>query len=185
MIDPSLVEPEALRPLRRTEYARLVDLGCFDEERVELLYGMVVRMSAKGPVHDAVIQRLNEILVLALQGRAAVRIQSAFAATDASQPEPDVAVVPPGDYDDGHPSEAWLIVEVADTSLLRDRGKARLYAEAGVNEYWLVDIQHGLVEVHTDIVDAVYTRVTPYRPGDSIRPQRFPDVEVRVSQMLR
>ncbi len=181
----TMIDPAAVRPLRRVEYERLVQAGCFDDERVELLDGMVVRMSAKGPTHDAVIQRLTEMLVLRLAGRAAVRIQSAFAATDSSEPEPDVAVVPPGDYDEGHPTEAWLIIEVADSSLVRDRGKARLYAEAEVAEYWLVDIPHRLVEVHTDVVDGAYTRVAPYRAGDSIPMRRFADVTVEVSRILR
>lgn len=96
MIDPSLLTPDRLRPLRRVEYDRLVEMGAFEGQRVELLYGMVVAMSPHGPPHDSSIEELNELLVRALAGRARVRIQFAFAASDGSEPEPDVAVVPKG-----------------------------------------------------------------------------------------
>lgn len=186
MIEPYRLSPEAVRPLRRVEYERLVLLGCFENERVELLYGTVVRMSPHGAPHDAVVQRLTRLLVPALLGRADVRVQSAFAAADSSEPEPDVAVVPPGDYDEAHPSAAWLIIEVAASSLTLDRGiKARLYAESCVPEYWVVNLPDRLIEVHSEPVGGAYTRVTPFRPGEAIRLGRFPDVEVPVASVLR
>ncbi len=186
MIDPSQIAPDRPRPLRRVEYERLVELGLFEGERVELLYGMVVEMSPHGPPHDAAIEELTEILVGALAGRARVRIQSAFAASDGSEPEPDVAVVPKGDYHHAHPTSAWLVVEVADSSVKKDRGlKAQLYAESGVPEYWVVNIPDRLIEVHTDIVGGAYTRVTPYRIGDTVSLSRFPDVRVPVADVIR
>jgi Uma2 family endonuclease len=115
-----------------------------------------------------------------------VRVQSAFAASDGSEPEPDLAVVPAGDYDDAHPSEAHLIIEVADSSLVKDRGiKAALYAESGVPEYWVVNLPDKLIEVHTDIIQGAYTRVASYRKGQIVRLQRFTDVEIPVDGVLR
>ncbi len=178
--------PDSVRPISRAEYEKMVGLDMFVDERVELLYGVIVTMTPTKPPHDGALQRLTRLLVLALDPRAAVRIQSSFAASDGSEPEPDVAVVPPGGYDDAHPSEAWLIVEVAESSLAKDRTvKARLYAESGVLEYWIVNLVDGLVEVHTDIVSGTYARVAPYRKGDSIALQKFPDVEIAVSDVLR
>lgn len=186
MIDPSLLEPDTYRPLKRSEYQRLVEFGTFEDERVELLYGMVVQMAPHGPAHDSAIEELTDVFVRALAGRARVRVQSAFAASDGSQPEPDLAVVPKGDHRRAHPSEAWLIVEVSHSSLRKDRGiKARLYAESGVPEYWVVNVADRLIEVHSDIVGDTYTRVTPYREGDVITLQRFPDVSVRVADIIR
>lgn len=158
----------------------------FEGERVELLYGMVVTMSPHGPPHDSAVEELTELLVRALAGRARVRIQSAFAASDGSEPEPDVAVVPKGAHHQGHPTEAWLIIEVAESSLKKDRGlKAQLYAESGVPEYWVVNLPDRLIEVHSEIVGGAYARVTPYRPGDSVPLLQFPDVQVPVSDVLR
>ena len=114
-----------------------------------------------------------------------MRIQSPFAASDDSEPEPDVAVLPPSDYRDDHPKTAFLVIEVADSSLRYDRTeKAELYAAAGIEEYWIVNTRHGLIEVHTDIVDGVYSRVTPYRRGQTISPRAFPDVAILVDRIL-
>src|SRR5688572_1840129 len=121
VLDPREIQPETVRPLRRREYEKLAELGLFEGERIELIEGAIVRMSPHGPAHDSTIDRLTELLVIALRGRARVRVQGAFAASDDSEPEPDVAVIPPRDYDDAHPTEAWLIIEVADTSLAKDR----------------------------------------------------------------
>lgn len=78
---------------------------------------------------------LTHRLVLALDTRARVRVQLPFAASDISEPEPDLAVVPPGDPRLAHPEHASLVVEVADSSLSKDRRvKTRIYATAGVPE---------------------------------------------------
>ena len=180
-------EPIQARRFTRVEYERMGTAGLFEDERVELIRGVIIQMNARGPTHDGVIARLNKLLVPALGDRATVRIQSAFAASRDSQPEPDVAVVPVRADDlEAHPTEAFLIIEVADSSLLYDRStKAELYAESGVPEYWIVDLVHGLVEVHTEIVDGRYTRLTPHRPGDTIQPRAFEDLSVPVASLVR
>ncbi|WP_394847158.1 Uma2 family endonuclease [Pendulispora brunnea] len=174
-----------VRRLRRAEYETLAETGAFENERVELLYGTIVHMSPKGIAHDRAIERLNELLLLQLAGRVAVRIQSAFAASDGSEPEPDIAIVPRDEHRTAHPDKAFLLIEVADSSLLTDRTtKAQLYAECGVPEYWVVNVRDGIVEVHTEIVAGAYTRLQPYRPGGILRPTAFPDAEIRVSDIL-
>jgi Uma2 family endonuclease len=176
---------DEMRPILRVEYEELADSGRFDEERVELLYGAIVRMSPVKPDHDAVIQALNHLLVTALYPRAAVRIQSAFAASSVSEPQPDVAVVPPGSYRDAHPREAWLIVEVAGSSLRKDSGvKAHLYAECGVAEYWVVDLAARVVEVHSNIVQGRYTRSVRHARTDRLPLARFPDVTIDLGEVL-
>lgn len=176
---------EASRPIRRVEYEKMVEAGVFGEDRVELLYGVIVDMPPKGAPHESAIERLNELLVTRLVGRARVRVQSAFAASDGSEPEPDIAIVPLADYRNEHPTTAFLLIEVADSSLAVDRGvKAQLYAESGVPEYWVVNVRDGIVEVHTEIVRGAYTHVTPYRAGARIALLRFPDVEIAVGDVL-
>jgi len=180
------ISPQELRPLRRVEYEELARAGMFEDERIELLYGAIVRMSPTGAPHDGTIQRLTRLLVLALDPRAAIRVQSSFAASEKSQPQPDVAVVPPGDYGDAHPSEGWLIVEVADSSRRKDLGlKARLYAECGVPEYWVVDVAENVIVVHTRIVGGEYGSVARHGRGDKLALVRFPDVVVDASDVLR
>jgi Uma2 family endonuclease len=124
-------------------------------------------------------------LVPPLSGRAAVRIQSPFAALDLSEPEPDLALVPPGAYATAHPDRAYLIVEVAESSLSFDRGiKLRLYAACGVPEYWIVNVVEKIIEVYTEPRDGTYAKVVRYERGQSLRLPHFPDVEVRVSDVI-
>ena len=108
---------EVIRPLRRVEYDQLVQLGAFKDERIELLEGALVAMSPIGTAHCSSVRKLNELLVLALHGRATVSCQLPFAALEFSEPEPDFAILPLSDYDADHPSEAYLIIEVSESSL--------------------------------------------------------------------
>lgn len=177
---------EVIRPLRRVEYDQLVALGAFHDERIELIEGQLVAMSPIGTPHNATVQRLNRLLVLALEGRAGVRCQSSFAALEFSEPEPDFAVVPPGDYDRDHPSEAYLIVEVAESSLFMDRGKKlRLYASCTVPEYWVVNLPERCIEVYTGPSPGAYARVTRYERGQVIPLVAFPDLSFAVSDILK
>src|SRR5688572_29364106 len=142
MLDLAQLDPAQRRPITRAEYQAMGDAGLFQNERVELIEGVIVRMAPRGGPHDTVIERLSELLLPRLVGRARVRIQLAFAASEYSEPEPDVAVVSrdePRTTD--HPAHATLLIEVAASSLRFDRGtKAALYARAGVPEYWVVDV---------------------------------------------
>ncbi len=98
-------------------------------------------MSPQSTDHRFTVHALVKRLTLALGERAEVMCQAPFRAAGESEPEPDLLVVPPGRYDDEHPREAWLIVEVASSSLAYDRDvKGPLYAESGVPHYWLVDL---------------------------------------------
>jgi Uma2 family endonuclease len=181
-----LVAPERLRPIQRDEFERTVEQGLFRDERIELLQGVLVEMSPQGTRHAATIQRLTAKLVALLVGRADVRIKLPLAVTPDSLPEPDVAVVASGDYDRAHPTTAFLVIEVAESSLNKDRlVKAALYATAAVQEYWIVDVVAGVIEIHTDPISGRYTREIPARPGDILRLRAFADVEIQVADILR
>ncbi len=181
-----LVASERVRPLRRVEYEWMVGQGFFNQERVELLDGFIVEMTPQGAPHAGPVRRLSHLLIRAIGDRAYVRIQLPFAASDVSEPEPDVAVVPPGEEDAVHPVAAFVLIEVADSSLSKDRRvKGRIYAEAGVPEYWLVDVAEKAIEVRTDPGEGKYRQIRIVRPGESIRLQAFPDVEIAVSDVIR
>jgi Uma2 family endonuclease len=180
-----LVAHQPIRRLKRAEYDLLVKHGVFGDERVELLFGTVVAMSPIDPAHNEAVARINQRLILALAGRAVVRCQSSFAASDDSEPEPDIYVTPLGDYWDDHPSRAFLVIEVARSSLAYDRDeKASLYSTSQVEEYWVVDQVNGVVEVRRDRHDGAWRTIASYRRGDRIAPLAFPDVEIEVSEVL-
>jgi Uma2 family endonuclease len=186
MLDPAQVAPERIRPLTRREYDRLVEDEVFGaDERIELLYGSLVEMSPQNPEHAEAIERVRDLLLSTVGSRARIREQSPFAALPDSEPEPDVLVFPPGDYSRSHPSTALLVVEVADSSLRKDRGvKARLYAEARVPEYWLLNLLDRVVERHTSPAGSAYENVETLAAGTVFRMASFPDVEISVAMLL-
>lgn len=183
--DLHAITPELVRPLKRREYDKLAELGAFADERVELLYGVIVRMSPMGALHAWSVQTLTELLVPRLLGRASVRIQLPYAASDESEPQPDVVIAPREDYRTEHPLSILVAIEVSDSSLSTDRGiKARLYAESGVPEYWVVNLRDQLIEVRSRPVAGAYAEVGIFRRGDVIQLGAFPDVEIAVDSVL-
>lgn len=184
MLDVAAIAQDELRPLSRAEYDRMVALGWFEDERVELLQGMLVKMSPQGPRHMAVIRRLMRLLVIGVGERAEVQPQGPLALTDDSEPEPDLALVPAG-YIDELPSRAYLVIEVADSSLSKDRQlKTPLYAAAGIPEYWIVNIADSVIEVHRDAQDGVYRQSFVCGPGDTLEVALFPDIRIAVTDIL-
>jgi len=135
------------------EYEELMRIGLLDEDsNVELLEGFIVPKMPKYPPHDSRIDLLNHWLIRNLPDGWIVRIQNSIVTPD-SVPEPDVAIVrgQPGDYEDRHPSGAdtALVIEVADSTVRRDRAKAAIYARAGVPEYWIVNLEDRQIEVYS------------------------------------
>jgi Uma2 family endonuclease len=178
------IEPALIRSLKRSEYDRMVELGLFDDERVELLQGVLVKMSPQRAPHASTVQKLTQLLITRLQGRFTLRIQAPLALSDDSEPEPDVAVVPLGDYEAEHPSTALLVIEVSETTLRTDRRKAALYASAGIGEYWIVNLGARSVEVYTSPDDDRYAESRTLRGGDVLRPAALGDVTIAVAEIL-
>jgi Uma2 family endonuclease len=177
--------PERVRPLRRVEYERLVAEGLFGDERIELLGGVIVEMSPQDPRHAFAIERLTAVLGPLVVGRARLRVQLPFAASSDSLPEPDVALVPVGDYSDAHPDRALLVIEVANTSLRKDRLlKGEIYARAGVPEYWIVNLVDRRIEVYTGPSEGAYAKVSSASPGDALSIAALGNVTLPVSDVL-
>jgi Uma2 family endonuclease len=185
MLDPAQLAPETVRPLLRREYEAMVALGLFEDERVELIEGTLVTMSPQGSAHAEVLTRLTRELLPRLLTRALVRVQSPLALGDRSEPEPDLALVPLGDYAAGHPSAAYLVVEVADSSLAKDAGvKAALYARAGIPEYWIVDLAARELIVHHGPRGAAWASVARLGAEASVAPEAFADVALSVGAII-
>lgn len=140
-----------MRPLTVEDFEQMLDAGILAEgDRVELLKGQLSEVSPQGPKHAAVIQWLASHMIRATDpARAAVRVQLPLRLAPVSEPEPDIAIVAPGDYVREHPAQAMLVIEVAATSRELDLGaKGEVYAAADVAEYWVVDVSARSVHVH-------------------------------------
>lgn len=185
MLDFGALAPDTVHPFSRQDYERLVELGLFREARVELLRGVVVSLSPQGPWHAVVSARVHQALLTALGARVFVMSHSPLPLSDADEPEPDVAAYPPEVSAAALPTRPYLVVEVSDTSLSKDRGLKRdLYAEAGVPEYWVVRRDPDGIEVYTQPEAGCYQSVHMRARGSVIRLVRFPEVELRVDACL-
>lgn len=181
-----------LHRFTRADYERLVDKGAFGpDDRVELLDGLLVVREPQGSRHATAVLKLRHALERAFGRGHHVRDHAPLALDDASEPEPDLAVVRGriGDYRDVHPSRPVLVVEVADTSLARDRlKKSVIYARAGVPEYWILNLVDDLLEVSRDpaLMDGrwSYRRRQLLKRRATVSPRGAPRVRIRVGDLL-
>jgi Uma2 family endonuclease len=169
---------DALHRLDVETFERMVATGELEDERVELLEGLLVEVSPPSPEHSTPIVRLTRYLAAA---RAWLHVQLPMAATPGSLPEPDLALVEDEGLPHHHPHTALLAVEVSVTSHKKDRDtKAKMYAQARVPTYWLVDVPGRTVEVRTDPGPKGYDHCEVYGIGASVPSpaEGVPDLDV-------
>lgn len=172
------------------EYHRMSEAGIFGaDERVELLEGQIIWMIAKGTAHRSAVGRTDYLLKNRLGNRAWVSIQDPITLNERSEPEPDITVVKvdPLDYADHHPtpSEVYLIIEVADSSLKLDcKTKAKAYSKAGIKDYWVLDVISRQLHVFREPTQDDYLSVVVLPEDATISPLDFPDLSIAVLEML-
>jgi Uma2 family endonuclease len=162
------------------------------QEKLELIEGDIVEKMTQNAPHSTGICRTEEALRQTFSEGYVVRVQMPLAAAPTSQPDPDLAVVPGSleDYEEAHPTTAVLVVEVSDSTLAYDRTvKARLYAGAGVAEYWSLNLNERRLEVHreptqSEVTAAHYHTVTLHPEDDTVSPLTAPDARIVVRRLL-
>lgn len=186
MASVSAVASEVRFPISVEIYHRMVDqqvLGATD--RVELIEGVIVQMSPHSAQHARVLSALTKAFRV-LGGEWAVRCQLPLTLAR-SEPEPDLVVCPQPLEDAAarHPTTASLVVEVASSSLALDRAKAGVYAEAGIAEYWIVDVEAREVEVYREPQPSGYRSVARAVGEAVVTPVAVPGVAVGLVDLFR
>jgi len=163
------------------EYERMAAAGVLDDPRVELINGYLVKKMGKDPPHiwavDAIVEALRATLP-----QMWCRKEDPVRIADFDEPEPDVAVVR-GNRDDyrdriPEPKDVVLLVEVAESTLDRDRGeKRRAYASGGILDYWIINLVARQVEVYSNPAAGDYRSLQVFKLGDEI-PVLIEGVEV-------
>ena len=157
------------------------EAGVFGEDdRVELLDGHIYAMSPIGSEHAACVDRLTKLFVLRTGANAIVRVQSPVHLNEASEPEPNLALLSPRDDDYAarhpRPDEVLLVVEVADTSAAFDRDVKRpLYAQVDIPEFWIVNLGTDRIEVYRSPQNTEYADEQHYGRDQSLSPQHLPE----------
>jgi Uma2 family endonuclease len=137
------------------EYHRLGELGFFgEEEQVELIRGEIIQMPTKKPPHSVCNTLLWQELYKLIEGRAILRVQEPIILPTDSEPQPDIAIVcnQEDNYLSSHPypEDILLIIEVVDSPLKYDQEtKLRLYAEASISDYWIVNLVDNQLETYS------------------------------------
>jgi len=178
-----------LRRLTATEYMHMVDAGVFGEhERLELIDGVLCRMSPQSVVHARIILILSELIFPQLSSQYVLRTQLPLQLGDFSIPEPDLAIMSraEGTRRDSHPRSAALVIEVARHSLREDRStKGALYARHGIAEFWLVDAERQRVEVYRkpDADSAAYAERSTAQAGDELTSHAVPGLRIPLASV--
>lgn len=185
-----------IRPRRwtLTEYRALAKAGFLDGMNTILIDGGILVMPNPGTKHDAALTKVNRFLNRVCPPGHYIRSQQSFDVGTDHDPGPDFAVVPgtEDDYDTLAPTTAPLIVEIAASSLSLDTTKkAELYATAGVQEYWVIDLEHRQLLVFRDpqslpanLGTTAYKTHLTFAPTDSASPLCAPAASVLVSDLL-
>jgi Uma2 family endonuclease len=171
----------ARRRFTREEYYRM--------DRVELIRGEIVEMSPIGRRHQAFVDNLAQLLIMRVAGRAIVSVQNSLVLAEDTELEPDLKILRrrsvPYKELEAHADDVLLVIEVAESSLSYDRStKPRLYAEAGICEYWVVDCAAESVEVHRTPQAGCYQDVSRLTGVAPVNPLAFPDIRVTLAEIF-
>jgi Uma2 family endonuclease len=174
------------------QYNLILESGAFDGEhrrRVELIHEEIRDMTPIGPLHEDAVDFLTRWSFANLNSaKVRVRVQNSIGLSELdSVPEPDIAWVAEKSYREQRPQAAdvLLVIEVADSSLDVDMNeKSRLYAAAGVSDYWVIDLQNRRIEVFQQPSVEGYAAHKTYSAGESIRPLNVGDIELLTSDLL-
>jgi len=175
------------------EYDRMIACGVFDQgrrRRLEFIRGEIREMTPIGSRHEELVERLTEWSYRnTAPGEIRVRVQNSIGLPELeSAPEPDVAWVVAGNYSSGRPKgpRVLLVIEVAESSLRYDLGeKADLYAEAGLADYWVVNLVDRTIEVHRNPAGGHYQEIQTFRGDEEVAPLAKPDLALRPSMLWK
>jgi Uma2 family endonuclease len=169
-------------------YHQAIAAGIFDDESVELLQGEIVLMPSEGEIHAYSNSEVTDYLRVLLGDRVKIRDAKPVTLPNDSEPEPDIAVVKPLGklYLEHHPypDDIFWLIEFSQTTLSKDLGRKKLiYAEVGIKEYWVVNLNKTQLSVFRDLVDGKYTTELTLTEG-AIAPSAFPDIQIQVAKVL-
>ena len=175
--------------LRVEDYEKMVEHGIFDEdEKIELWNGILIEMSPKGIKHANAVRRVDREIEKRLGERIVFSAQDPIRLDVFSEPEPDVALlIPPIEkYDSSHPTpkDIYLVMEIADSSIEKDRRKAINYSQNGIRQYLLLNLNTNEIEDYREPSADGYRFKKTYTENEKFNLVAFPEVEINVSDLL-
>lgn len=171
------------------EYHRMIEAGILSDRHVELLDGEIVEMSPEGTSHAHLSSTAADYIRELLRGKATIREGKPITLTERSEPEPDIAIVQKlgEEYFDHHPypENIFWVIEYSNASLTKDLEiKSKIYAKAGIREYWVINLKRMELVVFTEPTDGQYRENQTFEDGD-ISPLAFAEVSIAVKQLVK
>ena len=193
-VEPMASPPQAEAPIQRhlltvDDYHKMGEAGIIHEDdRVELIEGMLIDMAPIGSDHAGQVIQLNVILTRLLSGKAFISPQNPIRLGQHSEPQPDCAVLRLRDdfYRTAHPEpqDILLLIEVSDTTVRYDREiKIPLYARYRIPEVWLLDLQNKQLEIYRQPSDDGYRQILRPARDERVAPALLPDVSLAISDL--
>jgi len=186
--------PDFTRPLKHLthldEWRRMGEANIFPPgSRVELINGEILDMAPIGSYHAGHLKRINHVFSKLIPENLITSVQDPLQLGDLSEPEPDFMLLKPHEdfYTSRHPiaDDVLLLIEIADSSLRFDQNeKLRLYAQHGIPEYWLLNLNDHCLEVYRKPSGDVYAEKNTLQAGDSVTLSQLPDISIQVSAIL-
>ncbi len=188
---PVVSQVPALRPYRLSvpQFEAMIKAGIVGKyDRCELIRGELIEKTTIGDSHVAAVRRLNRWFQRHAGEQVIVGVQGPIKLAD-GRPEPDISLLKHRDDFYAHgaagPADKFLLVEVADVSLAYDRKvKLPLYAENGIQEYWIVNRIEDCIEVHRRPQGQDYADRSVVRRGGSVLPLALPQLSLTAEEVL-
>lgn len=172
------------------DVARMLEVGIVQEDdRVELIDGELRAMSPIGPLHAAIVKKLNVLLQLQLGHQVIISVQDPIRLDDFSEPEPDLAILHYRDdfYRAGTPiaDDVLIVIEVSDSTLEYDRKeKMPRYATAGIGELWIINVADQIIEQYTTPSQGRYLNLHIVEFGDTLVAKTVDDLSLPLDQLF-
>ncbi|HLO85156.1 MAG TPA: Uma2 family endonuclease [Nostocaceae cyanobacterium] len=172
------------------QYHQIHEAGILTEnDRVELINGEILEIAAIGKLHAAYVDCISNLLYASLGRKVIVRVQNPIIVSNLSEPQPDITIVQFSSdfYRSGlpQPNDILLLIEIAGSSIEYDRDvKIPLYAESGILEVWLVDINQQIIEVYRQPTPTGYTEIKTLNRGEKLSIQSFPEISLNLNDIF-
>lgn len=179
-----------VRPLSVEIYDSMIEKGILTEnDNIELLNGRIIEKMPKGTKHSSVTNYITKYFYRSFIDEAVIRVQDPIVLDDFSEPEPDLVLckTPIEKYSSKHPSPAdiLLIIEVSDSTIYFDRNdKAMAYANAGIKQYLIVNVENNTIEDYRKPSEDGYQSKQTYETGERFSLVAFPEIEIAVEDFL-
>jgi Uma2 family endonuclease len=187
---PVRLKEPTTRLLTVFEYDKMIEAGIFSEDdRIELLEGVLIEMSPKGPHHAYSTDCATKVFIQRLGDRAVVRNQNPILIDEFSEPEPDIVLATPdaSKYANHHPTpgEIFAVIEVSDSSLAYDRHrKSLVYARAGIPQYLVLNVEARELEDYRDPAPDGYRSKQTISAEQEFTLVAFPEITFTVGDLL-